>query len=61
MWKIFKERNTVKGLKILEQKINKFYREIACKECTYTMKFMSIKRHIIAILDYEICGHIESD
>ncbi len=59
MWKIFKERNTIKGIKILEQKINKFYKEISCKDCTYIMKFISIKKYIIAILDYSVCGHLE--
>lgn len=57
MWKIFKEKNTVKGLNVLEEKINEFYTEIACKECVYTMTFLTTKRHIISILDYEICEH----
>ncbi len=56
--KMFIEKNSKKGVKRLEQKINDFYKELVCKKCCYTLDYTSNKRTIGAIFDYELEDHL---
>lgn len=59
--KIFRVKNTKKGIKQLEQEINSFIKLKVCKECSYMLDYTSNKRSIVAFMDYSKIGHKKFD
>jgi len=59
--KIFRIKNTKKGIQQLEHKINNFIKLNVCKDCCYSLDYTSNKRSIVAILDYSKIDHKKED
>jgi len=52
--KIFRVKNTKKGIKQLEQELTNFIKLKVCKYCCYSLEYTSNKRSIVAILEVVI-------
>lgn len=55
--KIFRVKNTKKGIQQLEQKLTNFIQTKICKDCCYSLDYTSNKRSVVAILDYSKIDH----
>ena len=55
--KIFRVKNTKKGIIQLEQELANFIKLKICKDCCYNLDYTSSKRSIVAILDYSKINH----
>jgi len=59
--KIFRVKNSKRGIQQLEQELTNFIQTKICKDCCYSLDYTSNKRSIVAILDYSKIDHKKED